>query len=783
MNILIISWYFPPVNEIGAVRVGKLAEFLASRGHEPHVLTAQRAELDTSLQTAFGEDRVMRTSWLDVDRLSSPWMWSKKAAKIAPAEMGNVMEEAKRHSLREALADHYASLVRIPDRQVGWLPYLLKSGTDFLRANKVDLILASGPPFTTFVGASILAKRFNVPWIAEYRDGWSRYLYSPKPQWREAIDERMENRITATASAIVAVSQPWADYYLKRFGKPTVAIYNGFDAEALAPKRPRKVEAGSPVSILYVGTLYAGLRDPTILYEAIAKSGLTPNDIEIRYRGPSAQEVLPLAERFGVGSFVKIEGRVPYARALEIQRESDVLLLLQSPNDAANVPAKTFEYFASRRPILGLGLDDGIPARMVMDRKAGIYVTNADRVAEQLRIWVAEKRSKGFIADLDESASVGLSRVEQFEKLERAFLEVVRTEPTTAISKAPSNSMLPIEKGALIQFPASAKPRLLVVVDAEEEFDWSQPFSSSATGVSAMRHQHVAHRIFSRFGVVPTYAVDYPVASKPDGYQPLLELLSDQACEIGAQLHPWVTPPHTEEVCERNSFPGNLPRDLEYTKLRNLTETIERNLGVRPQLYRAGRYGAGQNTATILQELGYKIDCSVLPEGPRSSPHAADYRGAPVQPYWLGQSQKILEIPVTTSVLGLARRASPALTPLLSSPLIDRMRLPGILARLRLLDRIRLSPEGNTLEEAKRLTRFMVSKGDKVFVVSYHSPSLGIGHTPYVRSRAELDRFVDWLEGYMEFFFGEIGGLVSTPGEILRWAEAGAGRNSPSEAV
>jgi hypothetical protein len=515
------------------------------------------------------------------------------------------------------------------------------------------------------------------------------------------------------------------------------------------------------------------LRDPTVLYKAIALSGLTPADIEIRYHGPTALEVLPLATQLGVADFIKVGERVPYARALEIQRESDILLLLQSPNDAANVPAKTFEYFASRRPVLGLGLDEGIPARLVRERAAGFYQTDAAALAEQLRAWVAQKRSTGVVADLDDSAHSGLSRIEQFEKLETFLREVVDSQTPSKSAKRRQNAMLPVDGSTLVDFPASAMPRLLVVVDAEEEFDWNKPFSSSATGVTTMKLQHSAQLIFARYGVVPSYAIDYPVASKPDGYEPLLDLLKDGVCEIGAQLHPWVTPPHTEEVCERNSFPGNLPAELEYEKLKNLTETIEANLGVRPKLYRAGRYGAGPNTPGILERLGYPIDCSVLPEGPRSSLHAPNYRGAPVRPYWLGRAQRTLEIPVTTSALGMVRRASPALAPFMSYHLVSRLRVPGILARLRLLDRIRLSPEGNTLDEAKRLTRFLAANGHKIFVISYHSPSLGIGHTPYVQSRAELDRFMDWLDGYMEFFFGEIGGAPSTPLQVLEWAKAG----------
>ena len=107
-----------------------------------------------------------------------------------------------------------------------------------------------------------------------------------------------------------------------------------------------------------------------------------------------------------------------------------------------------------------------------------------------------------------------------------------------------------------IPVPTTASPQLFMVVDTEEEFDWTKPFSPHATEITNIRHQHLAHRIFERYGVVPTYAVDFPVADHREAVEPLRDFLSGNLCEIGAQLHPWVTPPHNETVCERNSFPG-----------------------------------------------------------------------------------------------------------------------------------------------------------------------------------------------------------------------------------
>src|SRR5258708_39012956 len=130
--------------------------------------------------------------------------------------------------------------------------------------------------------------------------------------------------------------------------------------------------------------------------------------------------------------------------------------------------------------------------------------------------------------------------------------------------------------------------------------------------VESMRHQDVAQAIFARYDIVPTYLVDYAVAAQRNGYQPLLDYVASKRCEIGAQLHPWINPPIEEELIERNSFPGNLPERLEYEKIRLLTTTIEENLRVRPILYRAGRYGIGQNTARLISEFGLLLHCREL---------------------------------------------------------------------------------------------------------------------------------------------------------------------------
>ncbi len=310
------------------------------------------------------------------------------------------------------------------------------------------------------------------------------------------------------------------------------------------------------------------------------------------------------------------------------------------------------------------------------------------------------------------------------------------------------------------------QPLLLTIIDAEEAFDWNQPFTRSATNVTSMASQASAHRIFERFGVVPTYMVDYPVVSQDTGRQPLCDMLRSGACDVGTQLHPWVSPPFIEDVTNRNSYPGNLSLPLEFDKLRRLTEQIEASLDMRPQIYRAGRYGVGARTGDILRSLGYLVDSSVMSSWDFTAQEGPDFTQISATPYWIDDERSILEIPCTAAVVGGIAEPPELLRRAVFTPWSERLGIPSLTARLRLLERIKLTPEGITVAEAQRLLRHMLAHGHRVFVLTYHTPSLVPGNTPYVRSEQDLQRFLAWLEEIYGYFTSEIGGRCATWREV-----------------
>lgn len=298
----------------------------------------------------------------------------------------------------------------------------------------------------------------------------------------------------------------------------------------------------------------------------------------------------------------------------------------------------------------------------------------------------------------------------------------------------------PPPSAAAARFDPGFGQRFVVTVDTEEEFDWDRPLTREGHGT-----RHVANLTrFQQFcedeGIHPVYLIDWPIAQSPLAAEILGPAIQAGRASIGAQLHAWVNPPFEEEVNQRNSFPGNLPPELESAKFAQLREAIERRFGHAPIAYRAGRYGIGPATAAMLGGAGIAIDSSVRANFDYTAAGGPDFRGHPLHPYWLDEAKTLLELPLTTVFWGMLRRQGHLVYPALwRAP-----RLRGLLSRLRLLERIPLTPEGISVNEAIRGIDVALDDGLPLLVFSFHSPSLQAGHTPYVRSASDLARFYDW---------------------------------------
>ena len=202
---------------------------------------------------------------------------------------------------------------------------------------------------------------------------------------------------------------------------------NGYSPEDLValPSRP----PSEVLSIVYTGTIYAGFRDPSVLFAAMALLGERRSRVEVVFYGPLENDIRLQAERHGVWDRVSVRPSVPYRQSLERQAAADVLLLLQHNliSDEGNIPAKFFEYLGARRPILLLGGETGFMADMIRERQAGFVCNEPAAIAARLGQWLDEL-PRG-IATLSPAVLQGLSRSEQFAAYEAFLRSRLKDEP------------------------------------------------------------------------------------------------------------------------------------------------------------------------------------------------------------------------------------------------------------------------------------------------------------------------------------------------------------------
>lgn len=324
----------------------------------------------------------------------------------------------------------------------------------------------------------------------------------------------------------------------------------------------------------------------------------------------------------------------------------------------------------------------------------------------------------------------------------------------------------PPRSGSAARFASGFGTRSLLTVDTEEEFDWRGSFTRDGHGLTHVPRIARFQEFCEGLGVVPVYLVDWPVATSRLAIDIIGGAVNRGRAEVGIQLHPWVNPPFDEPVSAHNSYAGNLPPELERAKFLRLRDQIERAFQTTPLIYRAGRYGLGSGTAALLRDAGVPIDSSVRANFDYRGGHGPDFSRHPPAPYWVDGGRELLELPLTTVYWGMLRRQGRWVHPLVSK----LPKMSGLCSRLGLLERISLTPEGVTAEEALRGIDMALDDRLPLLVLSFHSPSLAPGHTPYVRSEAELDRLYDWFRRI--YMYLDMRGVAPTSvGEIIAAAQ------------
>lgn len=393
MNVVVVSYAFPPVGGAGVQRMLKLVKYLPEHGVRPTVLTVSRASVpltDTSLLAEIPPD---------VTVLRAPTLEPEYGAKqLAWRATGTTSE-----SLRTRIVRRAANLGRwlmVPDPQILWLPAAAHALLGHLRREPESVVLISGPPFSQFL-LGLLAKEFaSVPVVLDYRDEWTTTSSVYEMARGGSSDRLLEAAVLRRADGVVTATEDFRERLLARFDflhpERVVSIPNGYDPADFVGQPPAPPTDRMVIS--YVGTVFrltsarGFLRGLRLFKERSPELGKL---CDVRFVGRIVEtEADAFADTEPLG--VTREGYVDHAKAIQALAASHVALCLLDAVDGAEgiYPAKIFEIMRLGRRCLAV-TPEGALARLVRRHRAGEVVAPGDTeaIATALQRLVTEFRS------------------------------------------------------------------------------------------------------------------------------------------------------------------------------------------------------------------------------------------------------------------------------------------------------------------------------------------------------------------------------------------------------
>lgn len=395
-TVLIVTYFFPPFPTIGSVRLGGLARHLPSYGYHPIILThTLPGQPDPSFQ-------VIQTAYHDRLTTAAPISNTNGKRKLTTRLAKWIMKGRSHPSpALKRVVNLAGEVLSFPDGKKAWRPIALEAAADLLARIKIDVLISSSSPETTHLIACDLKSRYGIPWMADLRDPWTTHPYYPYSGIRRFFEAKLERRTLGMADAISIASPQWAQEMQTRHPDiPVHMILNGYDPQEMytLPLAPR-------FTITHTGSLYDGRRGPTPFFQALQEllreGTLGPQDIQVNLYDYPQDWLENMIHEYNLTGIVKQCGRISRNEALVRQRESHILLLINNadPKTAGNCPAKIYEYFAARRPVLSIGTPQGgVVQEILNDTQAGVCPSDPAAIKESLQQYLHEFRQTGSIA-------------------------------------------------------------------------------------------------------------------------------------------------------------------------------------------------------------------------------------------------------------------------------------------------------------------------------------------------------------------------------------------------
>ena len=375
-KVLVIVYYWPPSGGAGVQRWLKFVKYLPQFDWQPTVITTSNGDypaIDESLLKEVPEDiKVIRTKTPTFGK------WFSKAGEQS-APYGS-LETSEEDSFFRRFAIWCRLNLTVPDARVVWNKYALQAAFEEMRKFKYDLIITSGPPHSTHLIGRKLKNIFNVKWLVDFRDPWTKIDYLEKVNrfaLTKKIDEKLEQKIINQCDRIISINKSILKG-LKAINKGII-IPNGFDPADFTEIEKKKTKT---FQINYFGNIMAE-RDPSIVLKAVNQIYSQFPDIQINIWGNVSDEVKADLISLDENKFVKFHNYIPHDKMMRRMVNSSLLLLLINnvPNNLGILTGKIYEYLGAKVPVLGVGPIEGEAAKILNETRSGKMCDYSDQKA------------------------------------------------------------------------------------------------------------------------------------------------------------------------------------------------------------------------------------------------------------------------------------------------------------------------------------------------------------------------------------------------------------------
>lgn len=412
MKILLIAYYYPPLNSGGVDRPAKMAKYLPLSGHEVFVLTATYNK-----DTAFADQiiRVYDPSHNKNRRKFRKWQWL----------FFRLWTECLN------LAGIYYSIY------TPWKKAVIRRSDAIIRELKPDLILATYPPVETLEIGLFLKNKYHIPFLTDFRDGLLFEAVEKKRMARFGCIRRhyaqVEKECAAAADGIITISPALSQYFAHQYSiQPILTLANGYDEKDFLNLPSAIPLDKSKFNIVHTGNL--GLSEPgrrpdgliTALQNLADRHQSARQKIRLHLLGQLNRREKKLLKKLLQYGMVICHGELPRPQALAFQKNADLLLLITAVEQRTVASGKLFEYLFTGKPILGLTW--GTYAAEIIRETGSGWVVHPDQHEEISSLLWAISTDPALSNSLKRKGEIiaGFSRQRQMQKL-AAFIAQIKT--------------------------------------------------------------------------------------------------------------------------------------------------------------------------------------------------------------------------------------------------------------------------------------------------------------------------------------------------------------------